>query len=96
MKERLIKAGLLRAGETFDSEPDITSAWSIISRLGYPGRYGGKTQDGYYEYLTTDPTSGVLLASGRGTTLEKAMCEAALCASNLSDSPTKSNFSNGF
>ena len=92
MKEKLIKAGLLRTGETFDAEPDITSAWCIMSRLGYPSRYGGKTQDGCYEYLTTDPISGVLLASGKGKTLERAMCEAALHASNLSDFKNKEKF----
>jgi len=85
MKEKLIKAGLLRAGEKFDYEPDITSAWSIMSRLGYPSRYGGKTQDGDREYLITDPISGALLTSGQGKTLERAMCEAALRACDLSD-----------
>lgn len=85
MKEKLINAGLLRADENFDYEPDITSAWSIMSRLGYPSRYGGKTQDGYSEYLITDPISGALLTSGKGRTLERAMCEAALRACDLSD-----------
>jgi hypothetical protein len=92
MKEKLIKAGLLRVGETFDTEPDISSAWSILSRLGYPSRYGGKTQDGYREYLITDPTSGTLLTSGKGRTLESAMCQAALSACDLSDSTKKEQF----
>lgn len=85
MKTRLRQAGLLRSA---DDVPviDISVAWSTLSRLGYPARYGGKAQDGSYEYVIVDPRSGTLLATGKGETLEMSMCEAALNATALIDS----------
>ena len=79
MKYRLQKAGLLFTDDA-DSEIDISVAWDTLSRLGYPARYGGKAQDGSYEYVIIDPQTGRFLATGKGATLEKSMCEAALNA----------------
>lgn len=79
MKSRLQKAGLLFAADD-DPEINISIAWSTLSRLGYPARYGGKAQDGSYEYVVIDPRTGNFLASGKGSTLERSMCEAALNA----------------
>ena len=77
MKSRLQKAGLLFTNDA-DSEIDISVAWDTLARLGYPARYSGKAQDGSYEYAIIDPQTGSLLATGKGTTLEMSMCEAAL------------------
>ena len=79
MKSRLQKAGLLLTDDD-DTEIDISVAWGTLSRLGYPSRYGGKAQDGSYEYVIIDPKTGNFLATGKGATLEKSMCEAALNA----------------
>jgi hypothetical protein len=84
MKSRLIKAGLLGSDDE-TSEIDISVAWSTLSHLGYPARYGGKAQNGFHEYVIVDPRSGVLLTSGQGATLEISMCEAALNATTLLD-----------
>ena len=79
MKSRLHKAGLLdKADDGY--EIDINVAWSTLSRLGYPARFSGKAQDGSYEYVIIDPHTGSFMASGKGATLEKAMCKAALNA----------------
>jgi hypothetical protein len=83
MKTQLIDVGLWRTGEEGEPGRDISSAWSILSRLGCPGRYGGRTQDGLYEYVIVNPKTGALLTSGRGATLAMAMCKAALSASTL-------------
>ena len=79
MKSRLQKAGLLLTDDA-DPEIDISVAWDALSHLGYPARYGGKTQDGSYEYVIIDPKTCGFLATGQGATIEKAMCEAALNA----------------
>ena len=79
MKSRLQKAGLLFTNNT-DPEIDISDAWGILSRLGFPARYGGKAQDGSYEYVIIDPQTGGFLATGKGATIEKSMCQAALNA----------------
>ena len=79
MKSRLQKAGLLLTDDD-DNEINISVAWGTLSRLGYPSRYGGKAQDGSYEYVIIDPKTGNFLATGKGATLEKSMCEAALNA----------------
>jgi len=79
MKSRLQKAGLLFKDNS-DPEIDISVAWDSLSRLGYPARYGGKAQDGSYEYVIIDPQTGGFLATGKGATLEKSMCQAALNA----------------
>jgi len=77
MKSRLQKAGLLFTDDV-DPEIDITVAWGALSQLGYPARYSGKTQNGSYEYVIIDPQTGSLLGTGKGATLERSMCEAAL------------------
>ena len=77
MKSRLQKAGLLLTDDA-DPEIDIAVAWNTLSRLGYPARYGGKAQDGPYEYVIIEPQTGRFLAKGIGATLERSMCEAAL------------------
>lgn len=61
-------------------EIDISVAWGALSRLGRPVRYGGKAQDGSYEFMVIDPETGEFLAIGKGTTLEMSMCDAALKA----------------
>ena len=77
MKSRLQKAGLLFTDDV-DPEIDITVAWGALSQLGYPARYSGKAEDGSYEYVIIDPQTGSFLATGKGATLERSMCEAAL------------------
>lgn len=85
MKSRLKQAGLLCSDKDI-RDIDISLAWSTLSHLGYPARYGGKAQNGFYEYVIVDPRSGTLLATGQGETLEISMCEAALNATSLLDS----------
>lgn len=63
-----------------DTEINISHAWSILSRLGYPVRYGGRSPDGSHEYIIINPCTGDFLATGKGVTLEGSMCEAALNA----------------
>lgn len=82
MKSRLINAGLLRTDDDLP-EIDISLAWKTLSHLGFPARYGGKAQNGFYEYVIVDPRSGTLLATGQGETLEMSMCQAALNAKSL-------------
>lgn len=79
MKLRLQQARLLK-DEEIAPEINISLAWSILSRLGYPSRYSGRAQDGSYEYVIISPQTGDFLASGKGMTLETSMCEAALNA----------------
>ena len=81
MVHRLRKSGLLQP-QTKELEINISLAWDILSRLGLPARFGGKSLDGAYEYIVIDPSSGNIFASGRGTSLEDSMCEAALDAKN--------------
>lgn len=83
MKERLIQTGLWKTGERIEPEPDISSAWRIMSRLGYPGRYGGRTQDGLHEYLIVNPRTGSLMTTGKGISVAAAMCEASIAARTL-------------
>lgn len=83
MRTRLIKAGLWQDEEQGAPEREITSAWRIMARLGYPGRFGGKTPHGQYEYFIIDPANGGLLTTGIGESLEAAICEAALSAQKL-------------
>ena len=80
MRTRLIEAGLWHDSERGEPGGDISSAWSVLARLGCAGRYGGRTQDGLYEYVIVNPETGSLLTSGRGSSLPAAMCEAALAA----------------
>ena len=79
MKSRLRKVGLLDKADK-GSEINIKVAWSTLSRLGYPARFSGKAQDGSFEYVIIDPHTGRFMASGKGSTLEMAMCKAALNA----------------
>lgn len=83
MRTQLINAGLWDDAEKGEPGLDISSAWSVLSRLGCPGRYGGRTQNGLYEYVIVNPKTGSLLTSGRGVTLAAAMCKAALAAKSL-------------
>jgi hypothetical protein len=85
MKSRLRKAGLIELQDDVTGI-DISVAWSTLSHLGCPARYGGKAQDGSYEYVILDPRSGALLTTGQGETLELSMCEAALNAAALLNS----------
>jgi len=82
MKYRLQKAGFIRTEEE-NSEINISFAWSILSRLGCPARYGGKALDGSYEYVIINAQTGNFIATGKGATLEISMCEAALNAKAL-------------
>jgi hypothetical protein len=84
MKSRLQQAGLLFDQEN-DSEINITLAWSVLSRLGLPARYGGRALDGSYEYVIINSQTGAFLATGKGMTLESSMCQAALNARGLID-----------
>jgi hypothetical protein len=82
MKFRLQQAGLLRNKDD-DLEINISLAWSLLSRLGCPARYGGRAQDGSHEYIIVNPHTGDFLATGKGVTLARSMCESALNASSL-------------
>ncbi len=82
MRNRLIELGLWDQQEGLQPENDISAAWRIVSRLGYPGRYGGRALDGRYEYLIVNPRTGSL-ASGKGGSVTAAMCEAAIAARSL-------------
>ena len=84
MKSRLQQAGLL-CNEDDNPEINITLAWSILSRLGHPARYGGRALDGSYEYVIVNSQTGDYLATGKGMTLERSMCEAALNARGIID-----------
>ena len=84
MKSRLQKAGLI-CNEDDNSEINISLAWSILSRLGYPARYGGRALDGSYEYIIISAQTGDFIATGKGATLEMSICEAALKANSLTD-----------
>lgn len=85
MKTRLQKAGLVTK-ENKSPEINISFAWSVLARLGYPARYGGRAQDGSYEFVIIDPSTGDFMATGKGPTIELSMCQAALNAHNLVDS----------
>ena len=84
MKSRLQQAGLL-LNQDDESEINITLAWSVLSRLGLPARYGGRALDGSYEYVIINSRTGTFLATGKGMSLESSMCEAALNAKELTD-----------
>lgn len=85
MKSRRQKACLLN-DEEIAPEINISLAWSILSRLGYPSRYSGRAQDGSYEYVIISPQTGDFLATGKGMTLETSICQAALNARAIIDS----------
>ena len=90
METRLRQAGLwCKKDEAHDI--DISIAWDVLSRLGRPVRYGGRAQDGSYVYIVTDPETGEFLATGKGTTLEMSMCDAALKAGSAGQSNRLNN-----
>lgn len=91
MKERLIAAHLWNQESAGDPGHSITAAWLVLARLGAAYRYGGRTQDGRFEYLIVNPENGGLVASGKGASIPEAMCEAALAAQHkLSAAPLDS------
>lgn len=79
METRLRQAGLWCKQDNTHGI-DISIAWGVLSRLGRPVRYGGRAQDGSYEFIVIDPGTGKFLATGKGETLELSMCDAALKA----------------
>ncbi|NIP26239.1 MAG: hypothetical protein GWN14_13615 [candidate division Zixibacteria bacterium] len=85
MQSRLKQAGLWNSND--DIEINISLAWELLSRIGLPGRYGGKAPDGSYEFIIIDPTTGAYLTTGKGQTLELSICEAALNAKVLTTLP---------
>jgi len=80
MKDRLIAAHLLDQSDCNIPELDILDAWKVLSRLGSPCRYGGRSVDGLYEYLVTNPYNNSTIATGKGPTIPAAICAAALAA----------------
>ncbi|MHB1399379.1 MAG: hypothetical protein ACYDAI_14960 [Trichloromonadaceae bacterium] len=80
MRERLIAAKLWKPENVVDPGQSIIAAWEVLCRLGEACRYGGKSQDGYHEYLIVHPADGRLLASGKGASTPEALCAAALAA----------------
>lgn len=91
MKSRLQQAGLL-CTEDDGSDINISMAWSILSRLGCPTRYGGRAQDGSHEYVIINPKTGDFLATGRGGSVASSICEAALKAKTLTDTSKRSPY----
>ena len=87
MKFRLKQAGLLRNPKEEKLDINITFAWTVLSRLRCPACYVGRTQDGSYEYLASQPVTGEYLATGRGPSIELSMCEAALAACSHRNKP---------
>ena len=85
MKTRLEKVGLITRRDD-NADINISFAWSVLSRLGLPARYGGRSQDGSYEFVIINPSTGDYMATGRGPTIELSMCQAALNASNHNNS----------
>mgnify|MGYP001418030644 CR=1 FL=1 len=81
MINRLQQAGLW--SKPGHDEIDIVTAWSILSRLGLPSRYGGRTPDGAHQFVIVDPVTGALLTFGTGLTLEISICDATLKAHQL-------------
>ena len=80
MRQKLIDANLWDRDNCSDPAQSITGAWTVLARLGAPCRFGGRMGDGRFEYLVVDPQSGLPVACGRGTSLQEAMCQAALAA----------------
>jgi len=80
MRQRLIDANLWDQNNSNDPVHSIIGAWTVLARLGAPCRFGGRSQDGQFEYLVVDPQTGTPVASGRGASLPEAMCQAALTA----------------
>ena len=90
MEKRLIDARLWSPGDGSLSNADCSDAWQVLSRLGAPYRFSGKSFDGLYEYLVLDPKTGAVIATGRGESTPQAMCEAALAAQKVLSVATNS------
>ena len=80
MEKRLIDAQLWSRGDGQLNEQDCNDAWQVLSRLGAPYRFAGRSCDGLWEYLIIHPKTGDVVATGRGELSPLAMCEAALAA----------------
>jgi len=80
MEKQLIEENLWSPAEGPSPAQNITAAWRVLARLGAPGRFVGRTQDGQYEYLIADARDGRMLASGKGESMPAAICAAALAA----------------
>ena len=78
MIKHLQQAGLWNG--TGCKDIDIAIAWSVLARLGFPSRYGGKAPDGSYQYMIIEPRTGDPLSFGTGTTLATSICDATLKA----------------
>lgn len=78
MEQRLIDAQLWSLGDGHLNEQDCSDAWQVLSRLGAPYRFAGKSCDGLYEYLILHPDTGDVVATGRGDSTPRAMFEAAI------------------
>ena len=83
MKNRLIAAELWSQDDGQLNEQTCSDAWQVLSRLGAPYRFAGKSFDGRFEYLVLHPKTGDVIATGRGDSSPKAMLEAALAAQRV-------------
>lgn len=83
MEKRLIDARLWSQADGPVNEQNCSDAWQVLSRLGAPYRFAGKSADGLFEYLVLHPQTGDVIASGRGKSSPRAMCEAALAARKI-------------
>jgi len=83
MEKRLIDAQLWSSGDGQLKDRDCNDAWQVLSRLGAPYRFAGKSFDGRYEYLILHPKTGDVIATGRGESTAQAMCEAALAGKKI-------------
>ncbi|WP_303722898.1 hypothetical protein [Malonomonas rubra] len=83
MEQRLIDARLWSLGDGHLNEQDCQDAWQVLSRLGAPYRFSGKSCDGLFEYLILHPDTGDVVAAGRGESTSLAMLEAALAGSKV-------------
>lgn len=89
MEKRLIEEHLWSPAEGPSPARSIVGAWRVLARLGAPGRFVGRTQDGQYEYLIVDAESGLMLASGKGESVPAAICAAALAARRRAARPKR-------
>jgi|GEM_PF-1991794 hypothetical protein len=89
MEKQLIEENLWSPAEGPSPAQSIVGAWRVLARLGAPGRFVGRTQDGQYEYLIVDAESGLMLASGKGESVSAAICAAALASRRRSRLPKK-------
>jgi hypothetical protein len=85
MEKRLMDAQLWSQGDGHLNEQDCTAAWQVLSRLGAPYRYAGRSFDGLFEYLILHPKTGAVIATGKAESTALAMCEAALAGQKVLD-----------